>query len=89
MPLNVEEKAKIVKDFGSAEKDSGSAAVQVALLSEHIKRLTVHLQNNKKDFSSKRGLLRMVARRRGLLSYIERKDEVQYRDLIGRLGLKR
>ena len=89
MPLSTIDKIEVIKKFGLNEKDSGATAVQVALLSERIKYLTEHLKENKKDFSSKRGLLTMVARRRGLLKYLEREDEVKYRDLIGRLGLKR
>lgn len=89
MPLSTEEKKKIVEVFGSSEKDSGSAFVQIAFLTENIRQLTEHLKVNKKDFSSKRGLLNMVSARRRLLKYVERKNEAQYKDLIGRLGLKK
>jgi len=89
MPLNAEEKKKIVESFGLKKEDTGSAAVQAALLSENIKRLTEHMKANHKDFASKRGLLRMVSRRRHLLKYLERVDEGQYREVIKRLGLKR
>ena len=89
MPLSTEEKKKIVELFGLTEKDSGSAFVQIDFLTENIRRLTEHLKVNKKDFSSKRGLLNMVSTRRRLLKYVERKNEAQYKDLIGRLGLKK
>lgn len=89
MPLNSVEKKKLVETFGSNANDTGSTAVQVALLTENIRELTEHLKINAKDFSSKNGLLKMVARRRSLLRYLERVNEAQYRDLIGRLGLKK
>ena len=89
MPLSTEEKKKIVGAFGLTDKDSGSAPVQVAFLTENIRQLTEHLKLNHKDFASKRGLLNMVSTRRRLLKYLERKNEAQYKDLIGRLGLKK
>jgi small subunit ribosomal protein S15 len=89
MPLNSVEKKKIVDTFGSNSNDTGSTAVQVALLTENIRELTEHLKVNAKDFSSKNGLLKMVSYRRRLLRYLERVNEAQYRDVIGRLGLKK
>ena len=89
MPLSTVDKKKIIEAFGLKDNDTGSASVQVALLTENIRRLTEHLKANHKDFSSRRGLLKMVSRRKHLLKYLERVDEKQYRDLIGRLGLKR
>ena len=85
---------KIMKDinldeFRTHPKDSGSADFQVALLTKRILHLTEHLKLNKKDSSSKRGLLKMVAVRRKLLSYIKRKDEERYTKLIAGLGLRR
>ena len=89
MALNKEEKEKIVKEFGLREDDTGSAQLQIAFLTENIRRLTQHLKDNPKDFSSKRGLLKMVSCRRRFLKYIENNDESRYRELIERLGLKR
>ncbi len=89
MPLNTVEKKKIVETFGATSGDTGSTSVQVALLTENIRSLTEHLKVNKKDFSSKKGLLNMVSYRRRLLRYLERVNEAQYRDLISRLGLKK
>lgn len=89
MPLNSVEKKKIVETFGANSGDTGSTAVQVALLTENIRSLTEHLKVNRKDFSSKNGLLKMVSYRRRLLGYLEKVNEEQYRDLINRLGLKK
>ena len=80
---------KIVKNFGSKETDSGSADVQVAILTERIKNLTEHLKIHKKDFGSRRGLLSMVGQRRNLLKYIKNKNEERYTNLIKKLGLRR
>ena len=80
---------KIISDFGSNEKDSGSADVQVAILTERIKNLTDHLKMHKKDFGSRRGLLSMVGQRRNLLNYIKNKNEDRYTNLIKKLGLRR
>ena len=80
---------KIVKNFGSKETDSGSADVQVAILTERIKNLTEHLKIHKKDFGSRRGLLSMVGQRRNLLKYIKNKNEDRYANLIKKLGLRR
>ena len=87
--LSKAEKAKIVKDFARFEGDTGSVEVQVALLTATINRLTVHMQQNKKDFHSNRGLLMMVGQRRGLLSYLKKKDLDGYRALIEKLGLRK
>lgn len=89
MPLSTVDKKKIVEAFGIKDNDTGSTPVQVALLTENVRRLTEHLKANRKDFSSRRGLLKMVSSRRRLLRYLERVDEKQYRDLISRLGLKK
>jgi len=89
MSLSAEDKKKIVKSFAKNEKDTGSAQVQVALLSENIRRLTEHLKVNRKDFASKRGLLKMVSRRKNLLKYLQRENEELYRDIVSRLGLRR
>ena len=89
MSIDKNEKIKIIKDFGSNETDSGSADVQVAILTERIKNLTEHLKTHKKDFGSRRGLLSMVGQRRNLLKYIKNKNEDRYLNLIKKLGLRR
>ncbi len=75
--------------FQLHEKDTGSADVQVAALTERIQHLTEHLSVHKKDFSTRRGLLKLVARRRKLLDYVKGKDEERYKTLIQRLGIRR
>ena len=87
--LSKEEKAKIVKDFARFEGDTGSAEVQVALLTAKINRLTEHMKVNKKDFHSNRGLLMMVGKRRSLMEYLKREDVNRYRELVARLGLRK
>ncbi len=89
MSIDKDKTIEIVKNFGSNETDSGSADVQVAILSERIKNLTEHLKNHKKDFGSRRGLLSMVGQRRNLLKYIKNKNEDRYLNLIKKLGLRR
>ena len=79
----------IVKEYGKSESDTGSADVQVAILTEKIKNLTEHLKSHKKDFGSRRGLLSMVGQRRNLLKYIKNKNEDRYINLIKKLGLRR
>ncbi len=87
--LDKELKASIMKEFGRKEGDTGSAEVQVAILTEQINRLTVHLQANKKDFASNRGLMMMVGRRKNLLAYLKRTDINRYRTLVKKLGLRK
>ena len=89
MSIDKNQTIKIIKNFGSNENDSGSAEVQVAILSERIKNLTEHLKMHKKDFGSRRGLLSMVGQRRNLLRYIKNKNEDRYSNLIKKLGLRR
>ena len=89
MSIDKNDTIKIIKDFGSNETDSGSADVQVAILTERIKNLTEHLKSHKKDFESRRGLLSMVGHRRNLLEYIKNKNEDRYTNLIKKLGLRR
>jgi len=86
--LTTEEKTKIVNDNKINETDTGSAEVQVALLSEEIQKLLEHLKKHKKDVSSKRGLLKMVAMRRKLLKFLERTNENSYKELTKKIGLK-
>ncbi|MBP8924221.1 MAG: 30S ribosomal protein S15 [Pseudomonadales bacterium] len=89
MSLNAEEKGKIVKEYQTAEADTGSPEVQVALLSANIDKLQGHFGTHKKDHHSRRGLIRMVNQRRKLLDYLKRKDAQRYASLISRLGLRR
>jgi small subunit ribosomal protein S15 len=89
MPLSSEKKLSIIEEFQSHEKDTGSAEVQIAILSKRIDDLTEHLKVHKKDHHSRRGLLKMVGKRRRLLDYLKEKDVERYRDLIERLGLRR
>lgn len=87
--LEKEKVSEIVKEFGRKEGDTGSVEVQVALLTEQINRLTEHMKANKKDYSSNRGLMKMVGRRRNLLNYLRREDINRYRDLVQKLGLRK
>ena len=89
MSIEKQKTIELIKNFGGSEKDTGSADVQVAILSERIKNLTEHLKTHKKDFGSRRGLLSMVGQRRNLLQYIRNKNENRYNDLIKKLGLRR
>ena len=89
MSIQKNKTLEIIKNFGTNESDSGSAYVQVAILSERIKNLTEHLKTHKKDFGSRRGLLSMVGQRRNLLQYIKNKNEDRYTNLIKKLGLRR
>ena len=87
--LDKETKERIVKEFGRKEGDTGSVEVQVAMLTEKINRLTEHLKTNKKDYSSARGLMKMVGQRKQLLSYLSKNDFNRYRDLVQKLGLRK
>ncbi len=82
-------KAEIKNEFKRNEQDTGSADVQVALLTARIKELTEHLKIHKKDHSSRRGLIMMVNKRRKLLSYLQKDDSGRYKELISKLGLRR
>jgi len=82
-------KKEIIMKFGRNEADTGSPEVQVALLTERINHLTEHLKLHKKDHHSRRGLLKMVGQRKGLLDYIRNRDVVRYRELIAELGLRK
>jgi small subunit ribosomal protein S15 len=88
MPLSKERTAEIITEYGKDAKDSGSAEVQVALLTARIKDLTEHLKIHKKDHHTRRGLLMLVGRRRRLLTYIKKRDVTAYRELIARLGIR-
>lgn len=87
--ITKERRADIVNEYGRKEDDSGSVEVQVALLTEEITNLTVHLKIHKLDHAGRRGLLKMVGKRSALLKYLMKKDEQRYRDLIGKLGIRK
>ena len=87
--ISKEKKTAIIKEYGRSEGDTGSPEVQVAVLTARIKELTEHLKVNPKDHHSRRGLLKMVGQRRGLLNYLRSKDIERYRTLIERLGLRK
>ena len=87
--ISREEKSKLIQVFKTHDRDTGSAEVQVAVLSARIQQLTDHLKAAKKDFSSRRGLLKMVGRRRRLLAYLKQVNLTGYNALISRLGLRK
>ncbi|MBI2434626.1 MAG: 30S ribosomal protein S15 [Candidatus Hydrogenedentes bacterium] len=89
MPLTKERKQELIQKYGQSTADTGSAEVQVALLTERINQLTEHFQTHKKDFACRRGLLRLVGHRRNLLNYLRNQDLERYRRLIGELGLRK
>ena len=86
--MNKEKKQSIIDAYKTHEGDTGSPEVQIAILTERINHLNEHLKQFKKDHHSRRGLLKMVGQRRGLLNYLEKKDIERYRTLIERLGLR-
>lgn len=88
MALVQEQKQQIISDYQVHDTDTGSADVQVAMLTERINRLSDHLKTNKKDHASRRGLLQMIGRRKRLLAYIRQHDQDRYRALIQRLGIR-
>lgn len=88
MAISKERKAELIVQYGKDEKDSGSAQVQVALLTERIRQLTEHMKTHPKDFHTRRGLLMLVGKRRRLLSYIKGGDVEAYRALIKSLGIR-
>ncbi|WP_428389852.1 30S ribosomal protein S15 [Mucisphaera sp.] len=89
MTITAERRSELVTEYQQGEKDTGSPQVQVAILTHRIKALTEHLRDHKHDYASRRGLLQMVSRRTRLLRYLARTDNAAYRELIGRLGLRR
>jgi small subunit ribosomal protein S15 len=89
MALNKDEKQEVIKKHAREKGDTGSPEVQIALLSAQIEKLTKHLEEHKKDVHSRRGLLSMVAKRRRLLTYLQKRDEERYKNLIKALGLKK
>lgn len=89
MPLSTEEKKKVITQFARIKGDTGSPEVQVALLSEKVKKLAEHLKSHQKDVHSRRGLLSMIAKRRRLLVYLRKKDEDRYKKVIEILELSK
>jgi len=89
MALTREEKQNICSEFAIGLQDTGSSQVQVALLTKNIALLTEHCQKNPKDFSSRRGLLKMVCNRRSLLQYVQKKDANKHKELLAKLGLRK
>jgi small subunit ribosomal protein S15 len=89
MSITLERKSALIQDFARGEADTGSAEVQVAILSERIANLTEHFKTHKKDNHSRRGLLKMVSQRRRLLDHLKGADHGRYQTLIERLGLRR
>lgn len=87
--LSAEKKANIFKTFGGAETNTGSIEAQIAMLTERINHISQHMKNNKKDFSSNRGLLVMVGRRKRLLQYLSNNNLSSYRALIEKLGIRK
>ena len=87
--ITTEKKREIIAAYGRTPEDTGSPEVQIALLTERINELNEHLKKNNKDHHSRRGLLKMVGQRRGLLAYLKKTDIESYRTLIGRLGLRK
>lgn len=89
MALTKEAKVEIVKKYGKTANDTGSAEVQIAILTEEIKNLTEHLKEHKHDFHSRRGLLKKVGKRRSLLNYLVENDVTRYREVVKSLGLRK
>ncbi|MDD2485641.1 MAG: 30S ribosomal protein S15 [bacterium] len=89
MPLSKDKKNDIMAQYRTHESDTGSAEVQIAMLTARIEQLTEHLKANKRDFHSRRGLLKMVGQRRRLLNYLTTKDVERYRAIVTKLGLRR
>ncbi len=88
MPLDKDEKRKVIEQFAAAPGDSGSSAVQVGIFSKRIEQISAHTARMKKDVHSRRGLVRLVAKRRKLLNYMKRTDPRKYAELIKSLGLR-
>jgi len=89
MTITKEKKLELVGEFKRGEGDTGSPEVQIAILTTRINSLTEHMRSNKKDYSTRRGLLALVSRRRRLLDYLKRIDPQRYLDIIGRLSIRK
>ena len=88
LSITKERTAELIKEYGKGEGDSGSVEVQVAILTERIRNLTEHLKVHKKDNHTRRGLMKLIGRRRGLLKYIKARDINEYRALVKKLGIR-
>ena len=89
MSITATRKQELIKEYATTSSDTGSPEVQVAILTERIRNLSQHMEGHKQDFHSRRGLLIMIGQRRRLLNYVKKKDQDRYKNLIGRLGLRR
>jgi small subunit ribosomal protein S15 len=89
MSITAEKKTELIGEFKKSDNDTGSPEVQIAVLSHRIVNLTEHLKENKKDHSSRRGLLKLVARRRSLLNYVKKNSEDAYKGIVEQLGLRK
>ena len=87
--ITKEEKQELVSEFGTGPDDTGTPEVQIAIFSKRIQRLTDHLKEHPKDYSTRHGLLKLVGKRRRLLNYLQEEDIERYRELIGKLGLRK
>ena len=87
--ITKEKKTEIINTYARAEGDTGSPEVQIAILTERIRELTEHLKQHNNDHHSRRGLLKMVGQRRGLLDYLKKKDITRYREIIEKLGIRK
>ena len=88
LSISKERTAELIKEFGKNDQDSGSDEVQVAILSERIRNLTEHLKTHKKDNHTRRGLMMLIGKRRGMLKYIKERNIEEYRELIKKLGIR-
>lgn len=88
LSISKERTAELIKEFGKNDQDSGSAEVQVAILSERIRNLTEHLKTHKKDNHTRRGLMMLIGKRRGMLKHIKERNIEEYRELIKKLGIR-
>lgn len=88
MPLESNKKADVIKSYATKDGDTGSTEVQIAILQARIEQITDHLKQNKKDYHSRTGLLKLVGKRRRLEAYLRAKDVVKYRELISKLGIR-
>ena len=89
MALTKDEKAKLIKEFAKSKNDTGSAEVQIAILTKEINDLTEHLKTHTHDYHSRRGLLKKVGQRRNMLQYLAKKDIQSYREVVKKLGLRK
>ncbi len=89
MAISTEQRQQAIEQFRNTDGDTGSSSVQISLLTQRINHLTEHMRHNTKDYASRRGLLRLVSKRRGLLDYVRRHDPQRYLDIIGRLGIRK